>query len=208
MKYACFELLYQHVEHRLTHELPTTLCHHSAHHSLVDVLSAVRRLGRASQLSGEEQLLLDTAAVLHDLGYLCRYEHNEEFAARYAVRWLPYFGFNVKQADQVSRLIRATSLGCQPQSLLEKLLCDADLDVLGRPDYWSQTILLRQELEAHGYVYSWQQWLNHQYQFLTTHHYYSSAAQLFREVGKRENIHFIEEKINQLMSRGLSFEGD
>jgi len=197
MKDARFSLLYRHVESFFLDRLPESLHYHCSEHSLVDVLGAVRWLAQAQGLDAEQCELLEVAAVLHDIGYLRRYDNNEVIAARYAERWLPYFGYTPQEALCVAELIRATAMPQQPQTLLQQILCDADLDGLGCATYWQQAIRLRWELEAQGRYYTWQHWLEYHHTFLKKHRYFTPAAKMMRDVGKRENLRFIETKINE-----------
>ena len=82
----------------------------------------------------------------------------------------------------------ATRLPQTPRTLLEKILADADLDVLGRADFLEWNAALRAELAAVGSVQSDSQWYQSQIQFVRHHDYQTPAARALRQAGKEANI--------------------
>lgn len=86
-----------------------------------------------------------------------------------------------------------------PQNELEKMICDADLDYLGRNDYLEISGRLRREWEViRQIIYSEEDWLGFQLNYLTTHKYYSQAAQKLRNAGKSLNIKKTEELLKKI----------
>ena len=53
----------------------------------------------------------------------------------YAQKFLPEYGYSKIQIEKISQLILATKVPQNPKNKLEKIICDADLDYLGREDF-------------------------------------------------------------------------
>ncbi len=173
---------------RLERELSADLYYHSIQHTRDDVLPAAEQLIGLTGLGAEESLLLRTAALYHDLGFVECYSNNEPIAARMANETLPGFGFDPDQIQVIHSAILATQLPQTPHTFLEQLICDADLDSLGRDDYFTTSHNLLAELRAHGAMLTMRQWYSRQLEFLSAHSYFSEAARLLREAGKQKNI--------------------
>jgi uncharacterized protein len=67
-----FEEAKNYILTRLRQELPRDLYYHGLHHTL-DVCQSVEDLAAAERINGESLVLLKTAAVFHDSGFLERY---------------------------------------------------------------------------------------------------------------------------------------
>jgi len=112
---------------KLEKGLPTNLYYHNLKHT-VDVYTQVELIGRAEGVDHEEMLLLRTAALFHDAGHLIDYDTHEEMAVKLAREILPEYQYSDEQINLISELIMSTKLPPQPKSLLEEIMCDADLD--------------------------------------------------------------------------------
>lgn len=88
-----FEAVKKHVWDLLEKLDPNLYFYHSRDHTFVDVLPAAIELGKQEGISEEEMLLVSTAALYHDVGYLDVYEKNEPFGAKRAREELPSFGY-------------------------------------------------------------------------------------------------------------------
>lgn len=168
-------------------KLPGTLYYHNLGHTK-DVLEAVKRLATAEGINGDELLELKTAAIYHDVGFLERYENNEEIAARIAEETLPDFGYSQRQTEVIKDMIMATKLPQQPNNRLEEIICDADVDNLGREDFYIKTEYLRRELSAHGKHSAPKEWLEGNLRFFMSHRYFTKAARELRQEGKSRHF--------------------
>ncbi len=149
--------------------------YHSAWHTFAVVRDA-DLLGCDSGCSSGERRLLRVAALLHDTGYGVSPERHEEISSALAGRILPEFGFESEEIAVVRRLIEATRLPTAPADELEMLICDADLGMLGSPDFPTGTQRLRNELELSGKTFTEEEWWRMEMEFLNGVSYYSSAA--------------------------------
>jgi len=183
-----FELARFYALHRLTNSLSPLLSYHTLLHTSHDVLPAVERLAILEQLDDEELLLVRTAALFHDIGFVEQRDDHEAISARIAATILPHFGYSNSQVMAISCMIMATKLPQAPKTHLEQLVADADLDVLGRDDFLARNQALRNEFAAYGVQMSDAQWDESQLAFLTSHRYWTSSARRLRDAGKQQNI--------------------
>jgi predicted metal-dependent HD superfamily phosphohydrolase len=178
-----------HALDRLRAELPLDLLYHSLWHTQDDVLPATLHLARLSDVQREEDLqLLEVAAAYHDLGFIEQAENHELISARIVAQTLPAFGFVSRQIEQIMGLIVATRLPQAPRNLLEQILADADLDVLGREDFFPRNEILRQEFARLGRTFTPAEWDRRQFDFLQRHTYFTAAARTLREPVKQMHI--------------------
>lgn len=185
---------------RLENELSPDYLYHSFVHTRDDVLAATRKLGEISQLTPDDMHLLEIAAVFHDIGFIFMVAGHEQRGAELAQEILPGFGFSKDQIERIYHMIMSTRLPQSPKNLLEELLADADLDVLGREDFLARNDLLRQEIARLGKVFTDEQWYGSQLKFLENHSYFSDAARKVRGEGKQKNIALLKQKLENQKS--------
>jgi uncharacterized protein len=183
-----YEQAKEYAENRLARELSPKLVYHGLIHTRDEVVPAVERLAGMEGIRGKQLNLLRTAAWFHDLGYVESAVYHELIGARIAVAVLPSFGYGPDDVELVRWAILATALPQSPGSLLEEILTDADLDVLGRDDFMKRNRDLRQELAFLGKQYTDEQWFRQQLRFLEGHQYFTAAARHFRNKQKLENL--------------------
>lgn len=179
----------------LERELPTTLFYHNIKHT-IDVVTGVELIGWAEKVTEEEMLLLKTAALLHDAGHIHTYKNHEEESARMAQELLPRFGYSDAQIAKISSLILATTLPPRPTNLLEEILCDSDLDYLGRKDYIPISQALYEEFSHRSFISSEEEWNKLQIEFISNHQYFTKTAQRIREVNKQKQIERIQQMLD------------
>ena len=182
----------QYVVKRLSTELAPQYIYHSLHHTLDDVAPAAERLAALSGVEGEDLLLLMTAAYFHDIGFVVNRANHEVIGADIARTVLPGMGYQPEQIDAICGMIMATRLPQSPRTTLEKILADADLDLLGRADFLERNAALRGELAAFGSAPNDYEWHLSQLQFARHHDYQTPAAVALRQAGKEANIAALE----------------
>jgi predicted metal-dependent HD superfamily phosphohydrolase len=192
-----FDSARAYVRHRLERELSPSLTYHNARHTLEDVLPAVERLGRLAMLDDEAQLLLSTAALFHDTGFLVAFDDHESQSILIARHELPAFGYSPLQINTIVSIIGATRMPQRPVGRLQELMCDADLDLLGRPDFWTlNRDLLSETLHFSMNPPTEEAWLCGQLRFLETHRYFTDEAIRLRAAGKAENTQLMLAAVN------------
>ncbi len=177
---------------KLKTELPEDLFFHNVEHTS-HVYSQVELLGRGEQVSEEDLLLLQTAALLHDIGYIQGMEDHEDRSVEFAREILPLYRYSDEQVDQICKLIKATGMPPKPENLLEQIICDANLDHLGRVDFLIQSDKLFQEYRIKHKIRSKKDWNQYQINFLKSHEFYTKIANRMREVPKDQQIENIRQ---------------
>ncbi|KOS06601.1 hypothetical protein AM493_11565 [Flavobacterium akiainvivens] len=175
-------------------ELPKHLTYHSINH-IKDVYNAVCRHIEAANITGDDAILLQTAALFHDSGFMVQAQGHEEISCGFAKEYLPGFGYSQSRIDAICGMIRATKIPQIPHTPLEEILADADLDYLGRDDFQPISNSLFEELKNMGVVDSEAAWNQMQVRFFESHHYFTANAKAWREAKKQENLNTIIQKL-------------
>lgn len=184
---------------RFSSELNPRLYYHNLDHTL-DVYNAASHLSLLEGIDEYQRVCLEAAALLHDSGMLKTYFNHEDISAEIAREVLGDFGFTPADITLVSDLILVTKLPQRPYNILEQIICDADLDYLGRPDYLIYAFKLRLEWQIFNIKNTTlPEWFNIQRNFLTDHNYFTKAAQKERAEKKQQNL----DEVLQLMNYKL-----
>ncbi len=168
---------------KLENGLPKNLYYHNLKHT-VDVYTQVELIGRSEGVSKEELLLLRTAALFHDSGHMIDYSTHEEMSVKLAYEILPEYGYTQEQIEVISSIIMATKMPPVPKNLLEQIICDSDLDYLGRTDFIPVSNMLYKELHEHGKIATLHDWNLLQIKFIEKHQYFTNTARRLRNVNK------------------------
>lgn len=192
-----FEQMRRQILNRLKSLLPENIIYHDIPHTL-NVEKAAMRYAKLEGVSDQDMFLLRTATLLHDAGFVYRYHENENFAIGVARSLLPEFGYSPHQIDIICGIINATKFDVDPKTQLEKIMCDADHDYLGRPDYNQIALKLRHELEEFGQTFTDLEWYKYQLRFLENiHEFHTETAKNLRQNGKENRITDLKRRIRQ-----------
>ncbi len=172
-------------------ELPSAVKYHNIKHTM-DVCTQVEVLGRAEGLSSKELLLVKTAALFHDTGFMINPQRHEHQSVRIVKEMLPHFAFSKNEIETINQLIMATESNTEPKNVMEMVLKDADLDYLGRADFVPLSIKLWEELCEYNGKISQKEWNKKQHTFLSKHVYYTNTAKKLRQVNKEIQLKKIE----------------
>jgi hypothetical protein len=108
---------------------------------------------------------------------------------------LPEYYYITSQIETVCELIMATKLPPNPRNRLEEIMCDADLDYLGRSDMIPVSNTLFLELKERSMIKSLNDWNTLQMKFISGHQYFTETARNLREVNKQLQIERIRNLI-------------
>lgn len=172
---------------KLEEKLDPNLYYHGLEHTR-DVLNSVENIALAEGVTREELGMLKVAAAYHDSGFLIVYRNHEEAGCGIAFEALPQFGFTQDEILEISGMILATKVPQQPKNRLEEIMCDADLDYLGRIDFEEISESLYREFSFWNIVDSYESWMNVQISFLDGHTYWTNFSKNYREENKRKRI--------------------
>ncbi len=186
----------RHIMRILKSKLSPNLHYHGIHHTL-DVVEAVERIAIMEGVLDEDIFVLKSAATYHDAGFVEQYDENEPVGARMATEILPKYGYTEEQVKVVHKLIYATIIPHNPKSHLEEIICDADLDYLGRDDFHEISDTLRRELRDHGKINSDRVWDEIQVKFLTMHKYFTKSSIKLRQHKKMLHLEEIKKRLEE-----------
>ncbi len=181
---------------KLERELPSYLFYHNVKHT-VDVVTEVELIGWAEGCSDEEILILKTAGLFHDVGHTVAYDNHEYHGTIIAREMLPKYNYSPEQIEKICSIIMSTKLPPRPTNLLEEIICDSDLDYLGRSDFIPVSNTLFEELKAQNKMGSLNDWNKIQVKFISGHQYFTNTARSLREVNKQLQIERIQSLITE-----------
>jgi HD superfamily phosphodiesterase len=183
-----------HLLNKLKDNMPKDLYYHGVHHT-IDVCNTAESIALEEGVSGEELFILKAAALYHDSGYLEKYQDNEHIGVEMAKNDLPQFGFSEEQIKQVEELIYITFVENEPRTQLEKIICDADLDYLGRDDFHKISDSLKRELLDRKLIADDKAWDEMQVAFLEKHHYHTATSKKKRNEKKQQNLEEVRARL-------------
>ena len=189
-----FDDLHEIMLERYEKELPKNLYYHNIKHT-IDVIVQIEIISQEEGISDIDLLLLKTAALFHDSGFLVGYADHEELGIQMASMILPKYKYSDEQIKTICELIAVTKLPHNPKNLLEEVICDADLDYLGRNDYMSVSRDLYKELIEHSMIKkSEHEWNLMQIKFLQYHRFFTTSSKNRRNANKNKQIQHLQEQ--------------
>ena len=90
-------------------------------------------------------------------------------------------------------MIMATKIPQQAHDRLSEVLCDADLDYLGREDFFLVGERLYQEMKAHGGLSNRREWNLLQEEFISKHSFFTETSRALREPKKQEHLEWVRQ---------------
>ena len=180
---------------KLDKELSKDLHYHSLDH-VTDVLQSALKLAELEGISDYEKELLSTAALFHDSGFLFQSKDHEEKGCEIISNTLPEFGYSAMEIAQICGMVMATKIPQTPKNHLEEILCDADLDYLGRADFWEIGHKLFEELKIMRVVDNENDWNKIQVKFLESHHFFTKSSINLRSLQKQNHLQLVKELVH------------
>tara|TARA_Y100000992_G_scaffold259884_1_gene194603 strand:+ start:120 stop:1667 length:1548 start_codon:yes stop_codon:yes gene_type:complete len=177
----------------LNDHLSSNLYYHGSHHTL-DVLQSLDQICFHEKVKPADFFILKTAVLFHDMGYIDQYENNEKIGAKYAQKFLPEYGYSKSQIEKISQLILATKVPQKPKNKLEKIICDADLDYLGREDFDNISDNFFRELKENKRLKSKKEWDQIQIKFMQKHNYFTDFSNNNRSKLKNNHLQSIKDR--------------
>ena len=181
---------------KLESELSDQLYYHGIHHTL-DVLYTIEELCYNEKVTPYEELLLKTAALFHDSGFIIESKEHEQLGCGIVRTHLPRYGYTDREIERICGMIMATKIPQSPQNYLEEIMCDADLDYLGRDDFYDIGHTLFKELKASNVLDNEETWNRIQINFLENHSFFTSTNQRRRAPKKQQYLNELREIVAQ-----------
>ena len=178
---------------RLENELDLRLGYHNLSHTL-DVVEQAEVIAKQEKVDDKHDLLLlKTAAAFHDSGFLLVYKNHEEKSCEIASEALKNI-FNEEDINKIRGMIMATKIPQTPHTLLEQIICDADLDYLGRNDFEPISQNLYKEFIAFKIIPENIIWDHIQIKFFESHHYFTGTSISKRNGEKLKHLNILKER--------------
>lgn len=189
-----FEALRSTVLTLLDKKLDSKLTYHNLSHTK-DVMTQVERIAFGENISDKNDiLLLKVAALFHDSGFLEVYKHHEDMSCDIMMRNIKNGDLNDDELEKVKGMIMATKIPQTPYNKLEEIICDADLDYLGRPDFEPISLGLKEEFLVYGVIKSEADWDPLQIRFFEAHSYFTKTCQQDRAPRKAKHLKELKAK--------------
>ena len=146
--------------------------YHNYKHTL-HVAAKVLEIGKQENCTASELKLLYAAALWHDTGYINTYAGHEAESCMLAQQYLPGYGFSPDDINKVCGMIMATRVPQSPQSKLEEIIADADLEYLGTEEAGNKAADFFKELKHLDPSITKTEWNKRQIAFLKQHKYFT-----------------------------------
>lgn len=171
----------------LNTKLSNKLFYHSVNHTK-DALKTCELYLRHMNIDPYQAKLLRIGILFHDIGFTETIVEHEAKSAEIATKMMSDLGFSKDDIQIVVGLILSTKVPQQPHTVLEQIICDVDLDYLGRDDFYPISNLLYKELKAYSIVTNLDVWNKIQIKFLENHKYHTEFAINKRQPEKEKRI--------------------
>jgi uncharacterized protein len=165
------------------------LTYHNFNHA-IEVFDTVTK--RTNSLNEKERFCVQASALIHDIIYVPFRKDNEEKSIALALPLLIELGCDEAEIELISGCVLSTKIPQIPRNDLQKILCDADLDNLGREDFFEKNVLVRLELGLDESKEWWTFSLN-----LLNQTYFTKLAQSIRGQKRKQNY----ERVKTILSK-------
>jgi adenylate cyclase len=128
-------------------------------------------------------------------GHIVAYDNHEFYGTEIAKEMLPEYNYTPEQIDTDMFNNYVNQVASKTNKLLENIICDSDLDYLGRSDFIPVSNTLYEELKAQNKMGSLNDWNKIQVKFISGHQYFTKTARSLREVNKQLQIDRIQSLI-------------
>jgi HD superfamily phosphodiesterase len=189
---------------KILESLPNNLRYHVSSHTLDYVYPESVKLSKLEGLNDDSRLIIAVSALFHDTGFTNQYQANEPIGAKNAFDYT-FHSLNQVLIDNsvlIHKAIENTNMQNRPRNIVQKIIRDADLSVMGKPEFleWNdklrEEILLHPESGMYQFATDNQRWAQSQLKFLLDHKWFTNAALKTYEIQKIKNIGAFRRKYN------------
>lgn len=171
-----------------------TLVYHNLTHT-EKVVARCTEIAAEYTLTPQEKFILLSAAWLHDTGHLMEIGCGHEAKSVEIMRaFFQKNGIEKALTDQVAGCIMATAMPQQPKTLLEQILCDADVYNLGTDEFKQTDVLVKAEIEQTLKTRCCN-WDMSTLNFLKSHIFFTDYCNRKLKAGKEKNVHLVESRM-------------
>ena len=172
----------------LENKLSPDFLYHNVQHTLM-VAKAVRLMAVEMDLSAENKEILELAALFHDTGFVKVYSGHEAISKQIAQDFLQKQGYPTEKIEEIKLCIDATQMGFEPETLLQKVLKDADFNNLNGQSYRKKAECLRHEWQVFfDEIHTDEEWLMTNVDFWSGHQFYTEEGEALFGHAKNKNL--------------------
>lgn len=154
-----------------------------------DVVQNAEYIAKNENLSEETIEELIISSYFHDLGNAEGAAGHEKLSCEFAQEFLTKIGYDDQRIINIIYNIRATEMPQQPETISQKVICDADLAHLGKTNFLTKNSNLRKEWEMYNDItFTDEQWVAMNLSFLSNHCFHTDFARKNYETNKLKNI--------------------
>ncbi len=174
------------------------LYYHQYDHAL-SVMERAIYLWSVEGCSSDEIEMLAIAALFHDTGFVIQYDENEPIWAKIAQNYLRTVLYKEEKIKIIEDIILATIPPREPKNLLEKIIKDADMDNLGRDDFFDIAEKLKKERETIKQIKIRDpDWHHAALDVIQDHKFYTSTQIQERNQKLQENVEELKKQLGEI----------
>jgi len=193
--FALLEEAGNYVSKLIKEKLPESIEFHTIEHAKCVVDNAVF-IGENSGLTKDELNIVKLCAWFHDTGYIIKSVGHEEESAKIAGEFLTSKDVDEEIISQVKNSILATRVPQQPETLISKVLCDADLMHLSEDNYFERIEKMREEwINISKKKISKRKFHSKSVKFFQTHEFHTDFAKKELQPKKAKNLQLLQKEI-------------
>jgi HD superfamily phosphodiesterase len=122
--------------------------------------------------------ILLISAWFHDTGFMKSYENHEAESINYAKAFFREVGYPEENQEKIIACINSTRMDVAPETLIERVLHDADFIHLTKKSYFDRLVLLKAEKEkSSGKIIPDHRWYDQNQKFLSAHKYHTGIRE-------------------------------
>ncbi len=184
-------------------KLPAWAVYHNLLHTQQTV-EAAEELADGCKLAKSDTEIVLLSAWFHDAGYVDAVDGHEEKSMEIATKFLGEKNYPIERIEIVTNCIRATKIPQSPKTLLEEIVCDADVSHLGKKRFFGRSDLLRMEMELRtGSMFTDLEWIQRNVDFASASRFFTPYARREWEGRRQKNLVALQE-----MSRSLQAQAE
>lgn len=196
------ESLYEKAEHWVTGLFDNNprpdLVFHNVEHTTT-VVERVDEIGSQYDLTEDEKLAVHIAAWFHDTGYLfAAPDHHEEKSVELMKEFMKEANVNGTLVEKTAQCIMATKMPRKHESLIEKIICDADTYHLGTKEFKDSNKKVMEEFLRTGKKINEKEWDLKTVEMLKSHEYYTEYCKKLLEDKKQKNMKKLKKKEEEI----------
>lgn len=178
----------EYVSNLFNEKSPAGNVYHNLAHTK-SVVKTAKLINEAEKITDIEKEIVLISAWFHDVGYTETCDGHEEISTKHAIELLKEENYPSENINKITQCIKATKIPHEPNNILDKILCDADIHHLGKKKFFEKSNLLRLEIENRvNKKLNDLEWINKNIEFLTNHNFFTNYAKLNYSERKNKNL--------------------